>query len=193
MIQYRPGFEDSARTQACRDLVAMFKECEVDEVRRYCISYINDDDEVNGSIAKIKEKINRKFGKTAKQEDKEVRTRFKGMQLAGEISEYADYMRKQKKKQLVSLKREPNSEVPPDILDKWLIKGLLEDLKDQNRTSEYEFENLWSECELNKWSFENCLKTIVDRISEKEKEANDNKTNFGSEELREFFEDFVPL
>ena len=98
-----------------------------------------------------------KFGKTPKQEDKDVRTRFKGMQLAGDISEYADYMRKQKKKQLVSMQR-TNIPVPEDCLDKWLIKGLLEDLKEQTRVDNYEYDNLWNICETNhKWMFENCL------------------------------------
>ena len=83
-----------------------------------------------------------KFGKTPKQEDKETRTRFRGMQLAGDISEYADYMRKQKKKQLDSMKRLDDTPVPPDCLDKWLIKGLLEDLKDQSRVDNYEYDNL---------------------------------------------------
>ena len=73
MILYRPGAEATARTQVCRELISMLKECPVDEVRRYCISYINDDDDINSSSTKIKEKINQKFGKTVKQEDKEVR------------------------------------------------------------------------------------------------------------------------
>lgn len=69
------------------------------------------------------------------------------MQLAGDISEFADYMRKQKKKQLESLKRTVHSTPPEDCLDVWLVKGLLEDLKDQSRIDNYEYDNLWNNCE----------------------------------------------
>ena len=82
------------------------------------------------------------------------------------------YMRKQKVKQLASMKRESNSVVPDDVLDKWLVKGLLEDLKDQERASQYEFNDLWKFCEGKIWLFEPCPKEIVEKISEKEKESN---------------------
>ena len=77
----------------------MLKDCPVEEIRTYCLKYVNDNEECNTTTKKIMEKINLKFVKTERQKDKETRTRQKGMQLAGDISEYADYMRKQKKKQ----------------------------------------------------------------------------------------------
>ena len=98
MLSCRPGNEIQARNHAVKELNSMLKECQNEEIRKYFISYILDNDEIYTSSTKIKEKINQKFGKTPKQEDRETRTRQKGMQLAGDISEYADYMRKQKKK-----------------------------------------------------------------------------------------------
>ena len=37
-----------------------------------------------------------RFGKTKKQEDKEIRTKFKGAQLIGNIVEYVEFWRKQR-------------------------------------------------------------------------------------------------
>ena len=49
------------------------------------------------TTAKIKAKLKARFGKTEKQEDKEVRNTFKGAQLVGNIGEYLELWRKERK------------------------------------------------------------------------------------------------
>ena len=77
------------------------------------------------------------------------------------------------------MKRTTRSIIPDDCLDKWLIKGLLEDLKDQTRVDSYEFDSLWAYCEEQQnWLFDPCLKHIVTIVSEKEKESGKIETQF---------------
>ena len=71
LISSKPGTEDIAKKQAVRELLLMLKECSNDEVRRYCTSYIIENNECNKSSEKVKEKINLKFGKTHGQDKKE--------------------------------------------------------------------------------------------------------------------------
>ena len=44
-----------------------------------------------------------RFGKTDKQEDREIRTKFKGAQLIGNIGEYVEFWRKQQELDIKSL------------------------------------------------------------------------------------------
>ena len=113
MVSCRPGYEVQAKNQAVKELGSMLKECQNEEVKKYFNSYILGNDEIYRSATKIKEKLDQKFGKTPKQEDKETRVRQKGMQLAGDISEYAEYMRKQKKKAIRIHEKRSKQSNPP--------------------------------------------------------------------------------
>ena len=63
------------------------KDCKNEEIRDYANKFIVSNEDCK-TFDQIKEKLKFRFGKTEKQKDKEVRTKFKGSQLIGNIGEY---------------------------------------------------------------------------------------------------------
>ena len=72
---------------AVRLMKEMFKDCKNDEIREYANKFIVSNEDCK-TFEQIKEKLKFIFGKTEKQKDKEVRTKFKGAQLVGNMGEY---------------------------------------------------------------------------------------------------------
>lgn len=147
----------------------MFKECQNEDIKKYAIEYIIDNEECD-TTEKIRNKLKLKFGKTEKQEDKETRTRFKGAQMVRDISEYADYLKKQRKRQIESLNSGGLAKLEMNSLDVWIVKNLMEELKDLNKVSQYEYDTLWKYCVENKFKFETCIQHVTVTLSKKEKE-----------------------
>merc|ERR1712015_391253 len=58
MLACRPGNETQARHQAVKELNSMFKECQCEEIKKYFVAYIMENDDIYTSSTKIKEKIN---------------------------------------------------------------------------------------------------------------------------------------
>ena len=54
LVQGRPGTESTAKAQAVRELLGMLKECQVDEIRRYSVTYVIENDESNKTSALVK-------------------------------------------------------------------------------------------------------------------------------------------
>ena len=68
----------------------MFKECKNEDIRNYDVKFIVGNADCN-TLELIKEKLNLRFGKTEKQKNREIRTKFKGSQLIGNIGEYVEF------------------------------------------------------------------------------------------------------
>ena len=91
----RPIIEDAKMTSTC----------EVEEVKKYCINFVNHNTEVNGDVEKIKAKLKSRFDKTEKQKDKEIRDRMRGLEVKGNLGDYSDYLRKLRKQAVESMSK----------------------------------------------------------------------------------------
>ena len=146
----------------------MFKECKNEEIRDYAMKFIVSNNECK-TFDQIKEKLKFRFGKTEKQKDKEVRTKFKGSQLIGNIGEYVEFWRKQRKEEVESLNmdREDRHKVPEEGVDGWIVRDRLDEIREKNKLENYECDQLEKFCKDQKYDFEACMAEIVRVVSEK--------------------------
>ena len=91
MIIVRPHRE-TADLVMKREMIKCLKECEVEEVKKFTLEHILEMEENMKTIKDIKAKIEERFGQTSRQKDLETRTRFMGLKLEGNITDFVNYM-----------------------------------------------------------------------------------------------------
>ena len=112
---------DGLGQYSVRLMKEMFEDCKNDEIKDYANKFIVSNEDCK-TFDQIKEKLKFRFGKTEKQKDKEVRTKFKGSQLIGNIGEYVEFWRKQRELDIKSLNMDRGTEpkAPEGCLDGWI-------------------------------------------------------------------------
>ena len=101
-----------------REMLKNLKECEVEEVKKFTLEHILEIEEGLKGVKDIKAKIEERFGQTDRQKDLETRTRFLGLKLDGDVTDFVNYLTRERKKFVESLKH-PGivAVIPENILD----------------------------------------------------------------------------
>ena len=110
------------------------------QVKKFTLEHILEIEEGLRGVKDIKAKIEERFGQTDRQKDLETRTRFLGLKLEGDVTDFCNYVTRERKKFVESLQHPGLPNLPENTLDKWMLKKLIEDLREQNRIDQREFE-----------------------------------------------------
>ena len=89
--------KETAELVMKREMIKCLKECEVEEVKKFTLEHILEMEENMNTIKDIKNKIEERFGQTSRQKDVETRTRFMGLKLEGNITDFVNYMARERK------------------------------------------------------------------------------------------------